>query len=288
MPAPCQRVAQASPGFGLGLRSAHYRDIIDHPQPLDWLEVISENYLVPGGKPMAMLEAARSRYPMAMHGVSMNIGAVAGLDADYLRQLAALARRIEPLWVSDHLCWTGVHGRHLHDLLPLPYTEEALRIVVRNIRQAQDALGRRLVVENVSSYLQYIASDLSEAQFLAEVARQADCLLLVDVNNIHVSAVNHGLDPLAYLDALPADRVQQIHLAGHSDRGDHLIDTHDQPVADPVWRLYAEAVHRFGLVATMIERDDHIPPLGDLLDELDTARDISASALADAAYERAA
>jgi len=288
MPAPCQRVAQASPGFGLGLRSAHYRDIIDHPQPLDWLEVISENYLVPGGKPMAMLEAARSRYPMAMHGVSMNIGAVAGLDADYLRQLAALARRIEPLWVSDHLCWTGVHGRHLHDLLPLPYTEEALRIVVRNIRQAQDALGRRLVVENVSSYLQYIASDLSEAQFLAEVARQADCLLLVDVNNIHVSAVNHGLDPLAYLYALPADRVQQIHLAGHSDRGDHLIDTHDQPVADPVWRLYAEAVHRFGLVATMIERDDHIPPLGDLLDELDTARDISASALADAAYERAA
>ena len=232
---------------------------------------------MPGGKPLAMLDGIRAKYAMVMHGVSMNLGAVAGLDADYLRQLASLARRVEPLWVSDHLCWTGVHGRNLHDLLPLPYTDEALRVVVRNIGQAQDALGRRLVVENVSSYLDYADSSLSEAQFVAEVARRADCLLLVDVNNIHVSAVNHGFDALAYLDALPAERVQQIHVAGHSDHGDHLIDTHDQPVAEPVWQLYAEALRRFGPVATMIERDDHIPPLSELLVELDQARAITAT-----------
>jgi uncharacterized protein (UPF0276 family) len=281
-------LTQPSPGFGLGLRSAHYRDFIDHPQPVDWLEVISENYLVPGGKPLAMLDAVRARHPMVMHGVSMNLGAVAGLDAAYLDQLAELARRIEPLWISDHLCWTGVHGRQLHDLLPLPYTDEALRVVVRNIGQAQDALGRRLVVENVSSYLAYASADLSEAQFVAEVARQADCLLLVDVNNIHVSAVNHGFDPLAYLDALPAERVQQIHLAGHSDRGDHLIDTHDQPVAEPVWRLYAEALRRFGPVATMIERDDHIPPLAELLAELARARALTDRTLSEAPWPEAA
>ena len=274
-PGPASRVAQPSPGFGLGLRSTHYRAFIERPQPVDWLEVISENYLVPGGKPLAMLDTIRANYPMVMHGVSMNLGAVGGLDADYLRQLAALARRVEPLWISDHLCWTGVHGRNLHDLLPLPYTEEALQVVVRNIGQAQDALGRRLVIENVSSYLDYEDSSLSEAQFVAEVAHRADCLLLVDVNNIHVSAVNHGFDALAYLDALPAGRVQQIHVAGHSDHGDHLIDTHDQPVAEPVWRLYAEALRRFGPVATMIERDDHIPPLAELLVELDQARVIT-------------
>ena len=276
-PGPASRVAQPSPGFGLGLRSTHYREFLERPQPVDWLEVISENYLVPGGKPLAMLDGIRAKVPMVMHGVSMNLGAVGGLDADYLRQLASLARRVEPLWVSDHLCWTGVHGRNLHDLLPLPYTDEALRVVVRNIGQAQDALGRRLVVENVSSYLDYADSSLTEAQFVAEVARQADCLLLVDVNNIHVSAVNHGFDALAYLDALPAERVQQIHVAGHSDHGDHLIDTHDQPVAEPVWQLYAEALKRFGPVATMIERDDHIPPLSELLVELDQARVITAT-----------
>jgi uncharacterized protein (UPF0276 family) len=274
-PGPVTRLAQVSPGFGLGLRSAHYRDFIEHPQLVDWLEVISENYLVPGGKPLAMLDAIRARHPMVMHGVSMNLGSVSGLDADYLRQLSLLAQRIEPLWISDHLCWTGAQGRNLHDLLPLPYTEEALRVVVRNIGQAQDALGRRLVVENVSSYLDYADSSLGEAQFVAEVARRADCLLLVDVNNIHVSAVNHGFDALDYLDALPAERVQQIHVAGHSDHGDHLIDTHDQPVAEPVWRLYAEALRRFGPVATMIERDDHIPPLAELLEELDQARAIT-------------
>lgn len=277
MPGTAAPLTRPSPGFGLGLRSKHYHAFIEQPQPVDWLEIISENYLVPGGKPLAMLDALRADYPMVMHGVSMNIGAVAGLDADYLRQLAALARRVEPLWISDHLCWTGVHGQVLHDLLPLPYTEEALRVVVRNIDQAQQALGRRLVLENVSSYLDYADSTLGEAQFLAAVASEADCLLLVDINNIHVSAVNNGFDALAYLAALPARRVQQFHLAGHSDNGDHLVDTHDRAVADPVWQLYAQALQRFGAVATMIERDDQIPPLPDLLAELDQARRIAAA-----------
>lgn len=271
-------ITRPSPGFGLGLRSAHYGAFLAEPQPVDWLEIISENFMVPGGKPMQMLEAIRARYPMAMHGVSLSIGAVAGPDAGYLRQLRALIERVQPLWVSDHLCWTGVHGRQMHDLLPLPYTEEALAVVARNVARVQEALGRRLVLENVSSYIEYRDSAMSEAQFLAELCRRSDCLLLVDLNNIHVSAVNHGFDALDYLDALPRDRVQQFHLAGHSDHGDHLVDTHDHPVAAPVWALYRAALRRFGPVATMIERDDHIPPLPELLAELGTARAIASQA----------
>lgn len=261
-----------SPGFGLGLRTAHYHSLLAEPQPVDWLEIISDNYLVPGGKPMHMLDRLRERYPMVMHGVALSIGAVHGPDPQYLRSLARLQARVQPLWVSDHLCWTGVHGRHMHDLLPLPYTEEALRVVVRNVQQVQDALGRRLLLENVSSYIEYADSRMSEAAFLRRVCEEADCLLLVDLNNIHVSAVNHGFDALAYLHELPAQRVQQFHLAGHTDHGDHLVDTHDHPVADPVWSLYRQALRRFGPVAAMIERDDHIPPLGELVAELDTAR----------------
>lgn len=271
-------ITRPSPGFGLGLRSAHYSAFLAEPQPVDWLEIISENYMVPGGKPMQMLEAIRARYPMAMHGVSLSIGAVAGPDPGYLRQLRALIERVQPLWVSDHLCWTGVHGRQMHDLLPLPYTEEALVVVARNVGRVQEALGRRLVLENVSSYIEYQDSAMSEAQFLAELCRRADCLLLVDLNNIHVSAVNHGFDALDYLDALPCDRVQQFHLAGHSDYGDHLVDTHDHPVASPVWALYRAALRRFGPVATMIERDDRVPPLPELLAELGTARAIASEA----------
>ena len=271
-------ITRPSPGFGLGLRSAHYSTFLAEPQPVDWLEIISENYMVPGGKPMQMLEAIRARYPMVMHGVSLSVGAVAGPDPAYLRQLRALTERVQPLWVSDHLCWTGVHGRQMHDLLPLPYTEEALTVVARNVARVQDALGRRLVLENVSSYIEYRDSTMGEAQFLAELCRRCDCLLLVDLNNIHVSAVNHGFDALDYLDALPPDRVQQFHLAGHSDYGDHLVDTHDHPVASPVWALYRAALRRFGPVATMIERDDRIPPLPELLAELDTARAIASEA----------
>jgi uncharacterized protein (UPF0276 family) len=263
-----------SPGFGLGLRTAHYGEFLAGAWPVDWLEIISDNYLVPGGKPLRRLDELRARYPMAMHGVSLSIGSVDGPDPEYLARIAQLARRVEPLWISDHLCWTGVHGRPLHDLLPLPYTEEALEVVVRNVRRTQEALGRRILLENVSSYLEYTASTMPEWEFLREVAERADCLLLLDLNNIHVSAVNHGFDARTFLRGVPAHRVQQIHLAGHTDHGDHLVDTHDHPVADPVWGLYAEACGRFGPVATMIERDDHIPPLAELVAELSIARRI--------------
>lgn len=270
-------IATRGTGFGLGLRTAHYADFLADPQPLDWLEIITDNYLIDGGKPLAVLDMLRRDYPMAMHGVAMSIGAAQGVDLAYLRQVKALAERIEPLWVSDHLCWIG-HGpqQQLHDLYPLPYTDASARHVIAQIGRAQDVLGRRLVLENVSSYIRYAGDSASEWQFLAHIAQEADCLLLVDVNNIYVSSVNHGFDPLTYLDALPAHRVQQIHLAGHSDQGDHIIDTHDHPVAQPVWDLYARACERFGSVATMVERDDRIPPLAELLDEMAMARSVAA------------
>jgi uncharacterized protein (UPF0276 family) len=269
-----------NPGFGLGLRTQHYPDFLDAPQRVDWLEILSDNYLVPGGKPLVMLDSIRANYPVAMHGVALSIGAADGPDPVYLEALVALARRVEPLWVSDHLCWTGVHGRVLHDLYPLPYTEAAIDVVVRNVHIAQEALQRPLVLENVSSYVSFRASEMTEWEFIDAVCRRTGCRLLLDVNNIHVSSVNHGFDALAFLRGIPADRVQQIHLAGHTDHGDHIIDTHDHPVADPVWALYAEALARVGPVATMIERDDRIPPLAELVTELDRARAIAAQAFA--------
>lgn len=264
-------------GFGLGLRTAHYADFLARRQPLDWLEIISDNFLVEGGKPLALLERIRADYPVAMHGVAMSLGSAEGLDLSYLRRIRQLARRMEPMWISDHLCWTGQGGRMLHDLYPLPHTEECAALLVRQIRQAQDVLERRLVVENISSYVRFTASGLSEAQFLAHVAEEADCELLLDLNNVHVSSVNHGFDPVAYLRALPVRRVRQIHLAGHGETEAGLIDTHDHPVPPAVWTLYAEACRRFGTVATMIERDADIPPLTDLLLELDQARAIAAT-----------
>jgi len=270
-----------NPGFGLGLRTTHYADFVQAPQRVDWLEIVSDNYLVPGGKPLHFLDTFRSQYPMVMHGVAMSIGSVAGPDSAYLQRIKALMERVQPLWVSDHLCFTGAGGESLHDLLPLPYTTEALRTVVQHIQQVQDVLGRRLVVENVSSYLQYKASSMDEAQFLGAVAQEADCLLLLDVNNVYVSSVNHGFDARAFIDALPAHRIQQIHLAGHHDHGTHIVDTHDHPVADPVWQLYEHTLQRLGPVASMIERDDHIPPLSELIDELDVARGIAARVLRD-------
>jgi len=269
-------ILEPSPGFGLGLRPAHYSAFLARPWPVDWLEILSDNYLVPGGKPMRMLDDIRARYPMAMHGVALSIGSVAGPDARYLEQITALARRIDPLWISDHLCWTGVHGRQIHDLLPLPYTDESLRVVVRNVERVQDALGRRILLENVSSYLEYADSAMPEWEFLREVCERADCLLLLDINNVHVSSVNHGFDSNDFLRRVPAHRVQQIHLAGHTDHGHYLVDTHDHPVADPVWTLYRAACERFGHVATMIERDDHIPALEELVDELAVARCVAA------------
>jgi uncharacterized protein (UPF0276 family) len=263
-------------GFGLGLRPRHYNSFLAQPQAVDWLEVISENYMVQGGKPLAMLDRIRADYPIAMHGVSMSIGSVSPLDHGYLQRLKALADRIQPMWVSDHLCWTGVHGTNLHDLFPLPYTEEALRHVAARVREVQETLGRRLVLENVSSYIDYASSEMSEWAFQTALAEEADCLLLLDVNNIYVSGMNHGFDPRDFIDGVPAHRIQQIHVAGHSNLGDVIIDTHDAPVPDEVFDLYAYACRRFGPVSTMIERDDSIPPLEDLIVELDRVRAVAA------------
>jgi uncharacterized protein (UPF0276 family) len=270
-------MASLSPslGFGLGLRVDHYEAILADNPPVDWFEALTENYLVPGGKPLDYLMRIRERYPMAMHGVSLSIGSTQPLDRNYLSQVKALAARVEPQWVSDHLCWTGIAGRNMHDLLPLPYTEEALANVVERVRTVQDILGRRILLENVSSYVTYRDSQVTEWEFLSEIARRADCLILLDVNNIYVSSVNHEFDPLDYLNAIPVDRVQQIHLAGHENHGDYLIDTHDHPVPDPVWELYSAAVRRFGSVSTMIERDANIPPLEELCAELDAARQLA-------------
>jgi uncharacterized protein (UPF0276 family) len=280
-------LTRPSLGFGLGLRVDHYDAILAERPAVDWFEVLTENYLVPGGKPLDYLMRFRERYPLAMHGVSMSIGSTAPLDRDYLRQLKALAARVEPAWISDHLCWTGVAGRNTHDLLPLPYTEEALAHIVERVRTVQDFLGRRILLENVSSYVAFRDSRLTEWEFLSEIAVRADCLILLDVNNIYVSAVNHEFKALDYLQAIPIDRVQQIHLAGHENRGAYLVDTHDHPVPDPVWELYAAAVRRFGAVSTMIERDDHIPPLAELCAELTHARALCERTLADEAAARA-
>jgi hypothetical protein len=264
-------------GFGLGLRPTHYETILNDQPAVDWFEIISENYLVPGGRPLHYLDRIRERYPMVMHGVSLSIGAQDPLNREYLKQLRALADRVEPAWISDHLCWTGAHGLNAHDLLPLPYTEEALKHVAARVGEVQDILGRRILLENVSSYVSYPESEMSEWEFLREIAGRADCLILLDINNIFVSSVNHEFDPHAYLDAIPLERVWQFHLAGHRNHGDYIIDTHDEPVIDPVWELYEAAVRRFGRVSTMIERDDNIPPLAELLAELDRARRIAAT-----------
>jgi uncharacterized protein len=272
-------MSSALQGFGLGLRSEHYRDFIDSKPAVDWLEVISENYLVPGGKPLHTLDTIRRDHPMVMHGVSMSIGGTDALDLNYLRELKALAQRIEPAWISDHLCWTGVDHHNLHDLLPMPYTEAALRHLVTRVQQVQDLLGRRLLLENVSSYLSFQADEMSECEFIAQLAQRADCELLLDVNNIYVSSRNHGFDAHVFIDAMPRERIRQIHLAGHEDHGTHCVDTHDHPVCDSVWALYAYTVRRLGAVPTMIERDDHIPPLAELLAELDQARAVQAAAL---------
>jgi uncharacterized protein len=272
-------LTRPSLGFGLGLRVEHYEAILAEEPPVDWFEALTENYLVPGGRPLDYLMRIRARYPLALHGVSLSIGSSAPLNLEYLKQLKALAARVQPAWISDHLCWTGVAGRNTHDLLPLPYTEEALEQVVSRIQAVQEILGQRILIENVSSYVAFRDSALTEWEFLREVAERADCLILLDVNNIYVSSVNHEFDALAYLNAMPAARVQQIHLAGHEDHGDYLIDTHDHPVCDPVWQLYAAALRHCGAVATMIERDDHIPPLAELCAELAEARALAARTL---------
>lgn len=270
---PANTNARPAPlGFGLGLRPQHYSEILEGDPAVDWFEIISENYLVPGGNPLRMLDRVAERFPLVMHGVSMSIASTAPFNEEYLDALKALAKRIKPRWVSDHLCWTGVHGINLHDLLPFPYTREALDHVVSRVAYVQERLGRPLCLENVSTYVTFNESEMSEWEFIAELAKRTGCFLLFDVNNVFVSAYNHGFDATAFLEGIPSDRVIQFHLAGHSDLGTHLIDTHDAPVRPEVWDLYKAALKRFGPVSTMIERDDNIPPLAELLDELAHAR----------------
>jgi len=275
VPSVSDFIERPFPGFGLGLRKEHYEAVLAERPAVDWFEILTENYLVEGGKPLYYLDRIRAEYPMVMHGVSLSIGGTHPLDFQYLGLLKSLIDRVRPLWVSDHLCWTGVGGINLHDLLPLPYTEEALSHVVSRVRQVQDFLERRILLENVSSYMSYPESQMSEWTFLTEVAKRADCLILLDINNIYVSARNHGFDPSEYLLAMPSDKVWQFHLAGHTEHGQWVIDTHDHPIRNEVWDLYREAARHFGPVATMIERDDRIPPLDALLQELDQARRIA-------------
>jgi len=270
-------------GFGLGLRTDHYQAVTDEWPDVDWFEIVSENYMVPGGMPLYWLDRVRERYPIIMHGVSLSIGTSDPLNRDYLKELKQLADRVDPAWFSDHLCWTGLGGTNIHDLLPLPYTEEAIDHVASRIRTVQNFMERPMAIENVSSYLTYKDSTISEWEFLAEVAQRADCYILLDINNIFVSAFNHEFDALEYLNHIPPQRVAQFHLAGHTNYGDYIIDTHDHPVIDPVWELYATAVRRFGPVSTMIERDDNIPPFAELKAELDHARRIARPILAELA-----
>ena len=261
-------------GHGVGLRRDHFERILAGPSRIDWFEAISENFMVPGGRPLDVLTRVRERYPIALHGVSLSIGSSDPLNERYLGELDALAKRFQPAWVSDHLCWTGFGGHNAHDLLPLPYTEEALQHVVERVGRVQERLRRAIALENVSSYVAYRHSCMPEWEFLAEVSRRSGCGILLDVNNIYVSAKNHGFEPLDYLAGVPVDAVWQFHLAGHSDKGAFLLDTHDHPIIDPVWELYRAAVERFGEVSTLIEWDDHIPPFERLEAESERARAI--------------
>lgn len=289
MTAPEQRLS----GFGLGLRPQHFAEILSRDSSqaarsdpgIDWFEIITENFMGVGGAPMRNLERVRGSYPVVMHGVSLSIGGIDPLDEEYLAGIKDLAARIEPLVISDHLCWTGAHGVNLHDLNPLPMTQETIDHVCGRVGRVQDFLGRTILLENASTYVTFEADEMPEWTFLSAIARKSGCGILLDVNNIYVSSVNHGFSPSDYLAGIPVDRVRQIHLAGHQNNGDHLVDTHDAPVADPVWELYADAVRLFGTVPTMIERDDNIPPLAELAGELLRARQISGSA-ADTARSR--
>jgi uncharacterized protein len=273
-------------GFGLGLRPQHYADILDGDPPVEWFEAISENYMVPGGQPLRMLERIRERYPIVLHGVSMSIASTTPFDKTYLQNLKTLAGRFEPEFVSDHLCWTGVHGVNLHDLLPIPYTREALDHVCARIQKVQDTLQRPLALENVSTYVQFGHSEMPEWEFIAEMTKRTGCWLVFDVNNVFVSAFNHDYSATDFINGIPADRVVQFHLAGHEHATTHIIDTHDAMVCDEVWELYRAALKRFGPVSTIIERDDDIPPLADMVAELGKARALATDVLGAAAAVR--
>jgi len=255
-------------GWGLGLRREHYRHVLETHPGVGWFEVISENFMVRGGNPRRVLEAVRRDYPIVLHGVSLSIGSPDPLDERYLRELDALARQIEPVWISDHLSWGAAHGLQSHDLLPVLYTEESLAYIAGRVQKVQERLGRRILLENPSSYMALRGAEMAEHEFLAELARRADCGILLDVNNVFVSAHNHGFDPHAYIAAMPPERVGQIHLAGHTVEGNLLIDTHDAAVRAEVWQLYAEAIAHCGLRSTMIEWDAQVPAFEELEKEL--------------------
>ncbi|OLC54853.1 MAG: hypothetical protein AUH92_03325 [Acidobacteria bacterium 13_1_40CM_4_69_4] len=278
-PAPVQRRESLDSrppflGHGVGLRRDHFERVLSGPTGVDWFEALSENFMVEGGRPLDVLTRVRERYPVVLHGVSLSIGSTDPLDGAYLERLDALAKRFEPAWVSDHLCWTGVRGHNAHDLLPLPYTEAALDHVVSRVQRVQERLARPIALENVSSYVAYRQSALPEWEFLAEVARRSGCGILLDINNIYVSARNHAFDPRAYLEGIPPHQVWQFHLAGHTDKDAYLLDTHDHPIIEEVWELYREAVLRFGPVSTLIEWDDRIPAFERLEQESSRARSI--------------
>ncbi len=246
-------------GVGIGLRVPHYQHILEKKPVVDWFEIISENYMVDGGRPLTVLDSILEQYRVVQHGVSMYFGSVDPLNREHLKRLKALVRRTSTPWLSDHLCWGSVDGQYTHDLLPMPYTFEAARLTAEKIRQVRDFVEVPVVVENVSSYAEFHVSEMTEWEFLNEVVEQADCGILLDVNNIYVSSQNHNFDPCVYIDAIPADRVAQIHIAGHSKFEKYILDTHDHPVLDRVWDLYARAIERCGPTATLLEWDDHIP-----------------------------
>jgi hypothetical protein len=266
-------------GHGIGLRTRHFPRLWEGTVRVDWFEAISENFMIHGGRPLTALEKAREVAPVVFHGVSLSLGSTDPLNEAYLNDLQRLIRRYEPAWVSDHLCWGSVGGHYAHDLLPLPYTEEAIDLVVAKIQQVQENLSRQILIENVSSYLTYTHSTMPEWEFLAEIAKRADCGILLDVNNIYVNAYNHQFDPQLYIDAIPSNRVGQIHLAGHSDKGAYLFDTHDGPVIDPVWELYRRAVRRCGRVSTLVEWDDQIPEFEVVCAEAERARTVETEEL---------
>jgi len=266
-------------GHGIGLRTTHFARFLAERPPVDWVEAVSENFMAPWGRPIAVLEKVRAEVPVVLHGVSLAIGSVGPLDERYLAALAELVRRVEPALVSDHLCWGTHRGQYLHDLLPLPYTEESLAHVAARVGQVQERLGRPLLLENPSAYVSFKDSTMPEWEFLSELTRRTGCGLLLDVNNVHVSAHNLGFDPLEYLRGLPAERVGHFHLAGHSDKGTYLFDSHDQAVPPAVWALYREALRRFGRVPSLVEWDDAIPPLVDVVAESRRAAAIEAEEL---------
>ena len=263
-------------GHGIGLRLAHFGHILEEGvSGVDWFEIISENFFEPGGRPQAVLERVRASVPVVMHGVSMALGGVDPVPDEYLRSLRALADRIEPAWVSDHLCWGGHGGHYAHDLLPLPYTAEALDHVARQIDRVQERMARPILVENVSSYVEFVSSEMREHEFIVELARRTGCGILLDVNNVYVSARNHGYDPAVYLDAIPGELIGQVHLAGHTDMGAYIVDTHVGPVPDPVWDLYRRLVGRIGPVPSLIEWDEATPDFATVVAEADRARELA-------------